>query len=351
VQPDTGIAAFAGKSENDEAYVKKSLIGSLCLAFCFGWVSPGRAQQAQPPQTPPPQAQAPPQTSPSQDQTPPDQQDQQSKTNILQPPPLPPKAPDIRMPGETGWFVGLTGWFPTQEPDFNAGRASNPVTYPSNIRLLGTPKLAGGFEFGMAVGAHNTLRVSAFEASASGDFTPSVEISLPSQEYTAGTLVSTSYRVRNLKLSYEYLTWPYPVESRRFRLKTLWQVQFTDVNSAFDAPLKPLVDSSGNPILDSSGNPVDYSGRVDHWFVSPTFGLGATEYVSKHLRLELNASGFAIPRHTDIWDADASANFRIGHFELRVGAKAFHWKTSTNSDFYTRNTMAAAFAGIRVNLD
>ena len=321
--------------------MKKSLIGSFCMALCLGWVSPGRAQQ-QPPQTPPPQEQAPPQD-----------QEEQPKNYISQPPPLPPKAPDVRMPGETGWYVGLTGWFPTQQPAFNNGRASDGIlTYPSNVRLMGTPKIAGGIEIGIAVGAHNTLRISGFEASATGDFITPVEISLPSQTYTAGTLVSTSYRLRNVKLSYEYLTWPYPVESRHFRLRTLWQVQFTDVRTAFDAPLLPLVDTNGNPLVNSStGQPVDYSGAVDHWFFSPTFGLGATEYVSSHLRLELDASGFGIPRHTDIWDADASANFRVGHFELRVGAKAFHWKTSTNADFYTRNTMASAFVGIRVNLD
>ena len=69
------------------------------------------------------------------------------------------------MPGETGWYVGLTGWFPTQQPAFNNGRASDGIlTYPSNIRLMGTPKIAGGIEFGIAVGAHNTLRISGFRS-------------------------------------------------------------------------------------------------------------------------------------------------------------------------------------------
>ena len=35
------------------------------------------------------------------------------------------------------------------------------------------------------------------------------------QAYAAGTYVSTNYRLQNFKLSFDYLTWPFPVESRR----------------------------------------------------------------------------------------------------------------------------------------
>jgi len=45
-----------------------------------------------------------------------------------------------------------------------------------------------------------------------------------SQAYAKGDKLSTSYKLSNYKISYEYLTWPYPVEGRHFRLKTLWQV-------------------------------------------------------------------------------------------------------------------------------
>jgi hypothetical protein len=302
--------------------VKQILIGSLIVVSAAAWVSPCRAQD-QPSQTGP-----------------------QQQASMPQPPPLPPKEPDIRMPGETGWFVGVNGWFPTEQPVFDKGHQSG-YTNPSRVQLLGTPKFVAGGEIGLAVGAHNTLRISGFESRAAGDFTTPQDITVLSQTYTNGTLVSTNYRLRNIKISYEYLTWPFPVANRRFRLKTLWQVQYVDMLTFFDAPLLPLVDSSGNALLDSSGLPLSYAARESKWFVSPTFGLGASEYVSRHFRLELNASGFGVPHHTDLWDADATANIRVGHVELRVGAKAFHFKTSTAQDFFVRNTMGAAFVGFR----
>jgi hypothetical protein len=265
---------------------------------------------------------------------------------MQQPPPLPKKVPDIRMPGERSWFVGIFGWLPDEKPTFDKGRAST-FTDPSKITLQGTPKVTEGGEFGLAIGAHNTLRFAAFQTQAAGDFTTPVEIIDAGVTYPAATYVSTSYRLRNFKLSYEYLTWPFPVESRRFRLKTLYQVHYTQVRNIVNAPNLPIVDSADNPLLDSTGQPLNYAATNTHGFFSPAFGLGVTKYVSRNFRLEANATGFTIPHHTTIWDTDVSANFRAGHLELRLGAKAFHYKTSTQADYYTRNTMASVFVGVR----
>src|SRR5262249_22498388 len=150
------------------------------------------------------------------------------------------------------------------------------------------------------------------------------------------------------KLSYEYLTWPYPVGSRKFRLKTLWQVQFTQVNSAFDAP-KNYFDANGNPIIDpSTGNVINLSASRAKHIVSPMFGLGVYYYPSRHIRFEANASGFGVPHHYDVWDADASLNLRVvGHFEVRLGGRAFSFKTSPSSDYFVKGTFASAFLGVR----
>lgn len=265
---------------------------------------------------------------------------------MQQPPPLPKRVPDVRMPGERSWFVGISGWLPAEKPTFDKGRAST-FTDPSHIQLQGSPKVTEQGEFGLAVGAHNTLRFAAFQTQAAGDFTTPVEITVAGQVYPATTYVSNSYRLRNFKLSYEYLTWPFPVESRRFRLKTLYQVHYTQVRNIFNAPNLPTTDSAGNALLDSNGQPLNYAAANTHAFFSPALGLGVSKYMSRNFRLEANATGFAIPHHTTLWDADVSANLRAGHLELRLGAKAFHYKTSTQADYYTRNTMASVFVGIR----
>jgi hypothetical protein len=261
------------------------------------------------------------------------------------PPPLP-KIPDVRQPGERGFWVGLYGWFPTQAPVIDKGKAAT-FDNATKTTFQGRPKYAEGFEAGIAVGLHNSLHLSYFEDRAAGTFTNTTALRLWNQDYDAGNLVSTNYRLQNAKIMFEYLSWPYPVESRRFRFNTLWGVQYTSLKSGFDLPLLPLTDSAGNAITDAGGNPVDYATKGSHWLMLPSLGVQAKEYLTRSVRLEASASGFAIPHHAVNWDADASANFRTGHFEFRVGVKAFHFKTSTQQEFYFKGTQVSGFAGLR----
>jgi len=261
------------------------------------------------------------------------------------PPPLP-KYPDVRQPGETGFFIGVDAWFPVQGPIIDKGRAST-FSDPSLSTLQGKPLYAECAEIGIALGLHNSLHITYFEDRASGNFTNANEIVLWNQTYPAGNLVSTDYKLQNAKISFDYLTWPYPVQNSRFRLKTLWGLQYTAIRTGFDLPLLPTTDSAGNPLVDAQGNPLSYQTQGSHWFMLPSIGMGVSEYLTRNLRLEANASGFSVPHHTTEWDADGSVNFRTGHLELRLGAKAFHFKTSTQSDFYMRGTQASAFIGVR----
>jgi hypothetical protein len=213
--------------------------------------------------------------------------------------------------------------------------------------MQGTPKLFDSAEFGVALGLHNALRLSYFTTRSAGNFTTGQDLTLWDQPYASGTLISTDYKVSDIKLSFDYLTWPYPVESRRFRLKTLWQVHYVSVKSGFDAPLLPTTDASGNPYIDSSGNPLTYMASGTRWYITPAFGLGTTYWLNRNIRFEANASGFTIPHHTTTWDADASVNFRAGHFEIGAGARAFHFKTSTDGPYYTRGTLYSPAVQIR----
>lgn len=283
-------------------------------------------------------AQEPPATPPSQTPLP--------QTGLQQPPPALPKVPDVRQPGETGWWAGLSGWFPKQQPYMNKGRDAA-FTEASKTTLQGKPKYAEGAEIGFALGLHNALRASYFETRATGDFTAATDLHLWEQTYAAGTLVTTDYRLQNGKLSFDYLSWPYPVESRRLRVKSLWQVQWTSIRTGFDAPQLPITDATGAPLVDSAGNQITYGTQGTKWFISPEIGIGLSYFSGRHFRVEANASGFTIPRHNSVWDADGSVNFRQGHFELRVGAKGFHFKTSTGANYYMRGTLYSGFIGLR----
>jgi hypothetical protein len=159
--------------------------------------------------------------------------------------------------------------------------------------------------------------------------------------------VSTAYHVYSGKLSYEYLTWPYPVGSRKIRLKTLWQVQFTQVSTTFDAPLN-YFDSNGNIILDSNGNPINLVGNGTKHIISPEFGLGFSYYPTRHFRVEFEGSGFGFPHRYYVWDGDISLNYRVmNHFEIRAGGRGLGFKTSTDSDFFIKGNYLSAFIGVR----
>jgi len=255
--------------------------------------------------------------------------------------------PDVRRPGESGFWIDIEGWIPKEQPFVNGGNKSTVAGSSTFITLQGKPKAAERLEVGAAVGLHNTLKLNYTDMRASGDFTTPVDVTAWAQTYTAGTYVSTNYHLQNFNLSYEYLTWPYPVGSRKIRLKTLWQVQFTNISSEFDSPLD-YYDSNGNLILDSSGNPINLSaGRSKH-IISPLFGLGISYYPSRHFRFEASGAGFGLPHRWETWNADASINMRVtSHFEIRAGARGYGFKTSTNADYYLKGNYLSAFVGVR----
>lgn len=265
-----------------------------------------------------------------------------------QPPPLPPRPPDLSMPDEGKISIGIWGWEGRGQPIIDAGPTLGtnplgqtvqiPASTPSRLTFQGHPNIIEGADLTIPAIKRNQIRVSYFRARAAGEVTIPTDLILWGGNYSKGDLLSTNYRLQNVKVSYEFLSWPYPIGSRKIRVKTLWQFQYTHMTTGFDAPLK----STENGPNTASGNKTLYA---------PTLGLGVDYYVTPKFRLEANASGFAIPHRWTIWDTDASAAYRVGRLELRVGAKAFHFRTSPKSDYYLRGTFAGAFVGVRFFLN
>jgi hypothetical protein len=243
------------------------------------------------------------------------------------------------MPGEAGYFVGITGWLPIGQSWVDKGHAAS-FTDPSKLQLAGKSKGAFGAEIGIAAGLHNSVRVSFFQSKLSGATTAPQETVIFTQTYNAGDQLSTDAKLSDYKLSYEYLTWPYPVEARHFRLKTLWQVQYITMKGNFDAPIR-----SATP--DASGTLTSYTATGSKNFVTPAIGLGVHEYATRNFRFEANVSGFMLPHRWHLVDSDATIAYRAGRLELRAGAKAFLFRTSPKSDYFYRGTVGGAFVGLR----
>jgi hypothetical protein len=230
------------------------------------------------------------------------------------------------------------------------GRAAA-TAYPGNLDLNSNQRFGQNVDIGVAAGLHNVLRITAETAKASGSNTAPSNLVLWNRFYYAGNYITTAYRLRHVKISFDYLTWPYPVKSSRFRLRSLWQVHYIDAQTTFNAPRNATSDANGNPLVDASGNLIKYDASGTKWYFIPSVGLGAQEYFTKNISMEINASGFLLPHRTNVWDADAAANIRIGHYEVRLGAKAFHFHTSPNQDFSMKASLFGPFIGLRWHSD
>src|ERR1017187_7723788 len=80
---------------------------------------------------------------------------------------------------------------------------------------------------------------------------------------------------------------------------TLYQVQYIEVKTVFDAPVL-----SATP--DSSGNFTSYSTLGSKGYITPALGLGVHEYTTRYFRLEANVSGFMLPHRWQLLDSDAT---------------------------------------------
>jgi hypothetical protein len=348
---------FAAGAETNEVYVKNRLSGLACLVILC-CVAPLAAQQ--PPQT----QDAPPPTPPQSEAQPPDTQTppQASPMDMPQPseetPHLPSRLPlpplpnivDVRMPGERGVAIGLGGWSVISHVSILKGRAAS-TEYPGNLYLNSAQKYGEGMDVTVAAGLHNVLRFTGDVTRASGSTTAPSDLVLWNRQYYAGNYITTAYRVRHLKASFEYLSWPYPVKASRFRLRSIWALQYVDAQTTFNAPLNATTDANGNPIVDALGDLVKYDATATKWYVTPSVGLGVQEYFTPNISFEATATGFEIPHHTNIWDADAAVNVRVGHYEIRLGAKAFHFHTSPNVDFTNMGTLFGPFLVLRWHSD
>jgi len=322
--------------------VKSYLPGFTCA--CLVWfcgIAPAGAQQ--PPAAPPAAASS--QTPSGQTPPAPDQpsQDQDTSSTLMTVPELP-KIPEVQMPGERGVWIGGTMWNGNAKPELEKG--SFDYAYLGNIRMMGNPRGDQGFDVHVALGLHDVIRASYFSSRASGNVYSPSELGLISQVYLQGDYLATDYHLENVKIGFDYLAWPYPVKNSRFRLKTLWEMQFVSVRVGFDAPLLPIVDSLGNSLQDANGNPLSYAVEHTYKFYIPQVGIGMQYWVTRAFRLEAGGAGFSIPHHQNSYDFEGSMNFRAGHYELNLGYRGFHFRTSAQQDFWVRGTAVGPFVGV-----
>lgn len=293
----------------------------LCLSFFAVSARPGRAQQVQQQQS---------QTEPPQPQ---------------QPPAAVQQNPTVGESPYTGDGLSFTlfYWLTRAHPAMGTG-TDNLNPNPSNLSTLGDSRSGPGAIMSFPLGKNNTVRVSYFRILGDGNTTTPQAVNIYGTVFNQGDYLATRYTLQNVKVSLDYLSWPFPLNNARFRLKTLWEVQATWIRSSIDAPLR-----TGE--VDASGSPVPTTGFGTNWFLYPTLGLGFDYLVNKNFRIEARGSGFYLPNFSNIWDAEVTANYRTGRFEIQIGGKAFHFKTAPRHIEYVSATLPGAFVGLRWYLE
>jgi len=253
----------------------------------------------------------------------------QTQTQPQPPPPAPPPPPYD--PSENPFSIGVFGFLPHAHPDLLPGKqATNGPA--ETFRDLGKTRDAVGIRIAFPAGKGNTLEVTGFQMHGVGSQVAAIALTPFSSTFSTGDLISTNYRMRNIKISWNYLSYPAPPGGSKWRIKTLYEVQYT----SFLANFLSNSESSG-PITDT--------GR--HNVIFPTLGLGVSYIASKHFHIETKASGFTFPHRSTIGDAEANAVIRAGHVEVVLGYKAYHFRTSPQATEYFRATLLAPSAGIR----
>ncbi len=296
--------------------------GLLC---CVTFVAFG--QESQPPQTPP--SQQPPPTAPGTPPTP------KPKVEL---PPAPAGQPAKAPPPERDTLGDVFSimpfyWYTTSQPHLRQG--NNPgTTEPGSLDFNGDKKYALGGILTIPTSRENSLQFTYWRKISQGNSVLPADSIYFGQPFAAGDVMATHYTLQNIKLSWNYLTYPYPSAGAKFRLKTLWEVQYVTIHSGFDAP--------------ADTNATFTEGRKS--LILPTFGLGIEYHLGKEVVFEAKASGFGIPHHGNIWDTEANLVFKgTRHLEMVIGGKAYHYKTSPQGDNYFYQTLYGPYAGLRYN--
>jgi hypothetical protein len=246
-------------------------------------------------------------------------------------------APVDDFDGGTASFE-LFYWYNPTHPHMRTGVGATAGTNPSTLDYPGKSQPSPGIVVNLPGGKYNTVHISYFQTTShQAGSTPTQALNFFGTDYAAGYAIDSGYSIKNVQFSWDYMTWPFPIEGSTFRLKTLWQVQVTSIHTLIDGPFE----------VDTSGNSSPVASEKTNWFAYPSFGLAVEKIFSKNLRWEARGSGFGLPHRASIGDVESTINYRHKSFELVIGAREFYFKTNPGKTEYVRASLPGAFVGLR----
>jgi hypothetical protein len=286
-------------------------IGAASLMCALTLIPAQRLFGQQQPPPPPPEAPA---------------QQQQNPAATTAPPEISRDDPDFGEP------VGAYYWLTRGSPNMHPGTiAADPLG--QNLGLPNSRPRSPGAFISLPAGKFNHLEISYFQVDGSGTGYAKVPLSIFGSNFAQGDFLSSTYRLRNAQLTWNYLTWPAPPEDSKWRFRTLWGFNYTSASPVIDAPFEANINFT--------------AAHATKNIFDPAFGA-VLEYIpSKNIYFEARTWGFGFPHKADIGDAEINAVVRFKHLEIFGGYKLFHFKTSPNSDEYVVGTVKGPLAGVR----
>lgn len=252
---------------------------------------------------------------------------QQTPAPTVAPPEIAKDDPD------NGGSVAGFYWRPSGTPQMLPGKKSANAL-AQTIPLPPDDKKGPGFTVSIPAGKFNRIEATYFQAYGLGDtgVTP-IDVTPFGTTIASGDELVSSFQIRDVKLTWNYLTYPAPPEDSKFRVKTFWGVRYTHISAVIDAPLD----------LTNAQLPVVGSRQI----IYPVLGIG-TEYLGfKHLYLDARVSAFALPHHAAYWDGGANIVVKSRHIEVFGGYQIFYFKTTPQNDQYFTGTLRGPLVGAR----
>ncbi len=184
---------------------------------------------------------------------------------------------------------------------------------------------------------NGSVRFTYFSTTLNGSaYAPTNLILFGGTEASVGDPMTTQAQLSNYKLSYDYITYFWNHKGGDIRLKTLYEVQYTSINTTVN-DFQPQ--TNGTYVV----NPLSGTTSI----ILPTFGLGLDGTLSKHFRWETRVSGFGLPHRSKIADGEVDVAARWGRVELIVGARGYYFRTSRRQPQFNTGAPYGPYAGLR----
>jgi hypothetical protein len=216
--------------------------------------------------------------------------------------------------------------------DYNNSGVSSDLDYPGKLdHALGATVIVPASKNG-------SVRFTYFQTSMTGStVAPQNLILFGGTEASVGDPLASQAQLANYKLSYDYVTYYWKHKGGDVRLKTLYEMQYTSINTTVE---DFQLQTNGTYVV----NPLSGTTSI----ILPTFGLGLDGTVSKYFRWETRASGFGLPHRSKIGDGEADVAVRWGHVELIAGARAYYFRTSRRSAQFNTGAPFGPYVGLRL---